>query len=143
MTDKNKATPKGSQTQQAKANFNHSNPTLANTRPPTQIERVLLALLHYGSLTCQEAERPPIKARHLNSVISELANSHNLTIERIKEKAKGYHGEPCYLKRYSIPPNDQAKARQMVDQWRAKRGAIPITWHSLRASPLGKYLTTS
>ncbi|MCC5853897.1 MAG: hypothetical protein JJU30_13745 [Alkalimonas sp.] len=143
MSDKNKATSKGSQTKQIHSNCNHNSPVLANTKPPTQIERVLLALLHHGSLTCQEAEKPPIRARHLNSVISELANSHRLEIDREQEKAKGYQGESCYLKRYSIPQHQQAKARQLVDHWRLKRSAPPIAWLKLRAAPLERHLTTA
>jgi len=43
------------------------------TKPATQIERVVLATIIVGSLNSQEAEQRPIRARHLNSVVSDLA----------------------------------------------------------------------
>ena len=115
----------------------------ATAKPATQLERVLLGLLFSGSMTCQEAEKPPVKARHLNSVISDLAHSYNLEIRREREKAPGYLGEACHLIRYSIYQDQQAKARQIIDQWRVKRNAQPIAWITLRTVPLAKHLRTA
>lgn len=144
MTDKNKATPPGSQSTNSKhPDCNHNSHTAATNKPATQLERVLLALLYEQSLNCQEAEKFPVKARHLNSVISELAHYHGLEIHREREKAPGYHGESCYLIRYSVYPHQQAKARQLIDQWRAKRNAPQIAWLSLRATSLEKLLRTA
>lgn len=144
MTDKNKAALPGSQSTNIKqADCNHNPHTGATTKPATQLERVLLALLYLGSLNCQEAEKFPVKARHLNSVISELAHCHGLEIHREREKALGYHGESCYLIRYSVYPHQQAKARQLIDQWRAKRNTPQIAWLSLRATSLEKLLRTA
>ena len=144
MTDKNKAAQQGSQITNIKqADCNHNPHTGATTKPATQLERVLLALLYEQSLNCQEAEKPPVKARHLNSVISELAHYHGLEIHREREKAPGYHGESCYLIRYSVYPHQQAKAQQLIDQWRAKRNAPQITWPNLRATSLEKLIRTA
>ncbi|MDP5131375.1 MAG: hypothetical protein NWQ54_10865 [Paraglaciecola sp.] len=144
MLDKNKATPPGSQiNKKTQSNCNHISHTGSTIKPATQLERVLLALLYNESLNCQEAEKYPIKARHLNSVISELAHYHGLEINRQREKAPGYHGEICYLIRYSVYPHQQAKARQLIDQWRAKRNAAQIAWLNLKAASLDKHLRTA
>lgn len=144
MTDKNKATQQGGQSEHIKhSNSNHNSTTGATIKPATQLERVLLALLYHGSLNCQEAEQLPVKARHLNSVISELAHSHRLDIHRNREKAPGYLGETCHLIRYSVDQHQQAKARHLVDQWRLKRQAVPIAWIALRSVSLEQHLKTA
>lgn len=144
MTNKNKATPQGSQsTYNTQTDCNQNQPKDTTTKPATQLERVMLALLYCGSLTCQEAEQAPIKARHLNSVISDLTHSYNLEIQREREKAPGYLGETCHLIRYSVYQHQQAKARQIIDQWRARRNAKPIDWVTLRSISLEKLLRTT
>lgn len=143
MTDKNKATECGGQNNKHlhfKLNHNKTNGTTA--KPATQLERVLLALLYHKSLNCQEAEKTPVNARHLNSVISELANCHLLNIQREREKVNGYCGKPCYLIRYSVCSEEQLKAQQLVEQWRTKRDAPQIAWHKLREIPLSNLLRT-
>lgn len=143
MLEKNKAAQQGSQINDKSQNeLNHNNNQAATTKAPTQLERVLLGLLYETSLNCQEAEKLPIKARHLNSVISELTHTHGLEIQREREKRKGYQGESCYLIRYSVYQHHHGKARDLVDQWRAKRKAQPIVWIKLRTAPLEKLLRT-
>jgi hypothetical protein len=144
MSDKNKAALPGSQTTITKHTDSiQNNPSTASGKPPTQLERVLLALLYHGSLNCQEAEQLPVKARHLNSVVSELTHSHGLNIHRQSEKTRGYLGESCRFVRYSVYPHQQTIARQLVDQWRAKRSAAPIAWKTLQSASLEKLLRTA
>ncbi len=144
MTDKNKATQTSGQSLKiTHADSNHNRHSVATTKPAPQIERVLLALLYNGSLNCQEAEKFPIKARHLNSVISELANYHGLEIDRVREVATGYQGEHCNLIRYRVYHHQQAKAWQLIEQWRLKRRASPIAWPTLRTVSLEQLLRTT
>lgn len=142
MLEKNKATQQGGQIKIKAQQLNHISNQAATPKPPKQIERVLFGLLYRTSLNCQEAEKLPIKARHLNSVISELAHTHGLEIHREREKVNGYQGESCYLIRYSIYQHHHSKARELIDQWRAKRSAKPIAWLKLRATPLESHLRT-
>ncbi|MCC5451688.1 hypothetical protein LMJ53_08110 [Rheinheimera sp. UJ51] len=139
MLEKNKATQQGGQIKIKAEQLNHNNNQAAT---PKQIERVLFGLLYKTSLNCQEAEKLPIKARHLNSVISELTHTHGLEINREREKVKGYQGESCYLMRYSVCSHHHSKARELIDQWRAKRNAKPIAWLKLRVIPLESHLRT-
>lgn len=106
------------------------------TKPATQIERVVLATIIVGSLNSQEAEQRPIRARHLNSVVSDLAHIHGLEFERVREKHRGYMGEPCYLIRYSIVESSKPKAKTLVDLWRSKRNAQPIDWGNVTKTQL-------
>jgi len=143
MTNKNKATEDGSQiNKNLPIKLNHNKTAATTTKPATQQERVLLALLHQQSLNCQEAEKAPVNARHLNSVISELSNCHLLNIQREREKVNGYCGKPCYLIRYSVCSGEQLKAQQLIEQWRTKRNAPQITWQKLREIPLSNLLRT-
>jgi hypothetical protein len=142
MSKKNKATQQGGQITKNTQQLNHNSTQAATPKPPKQIERVLFGLLYETSLNCQEAEKLPIKARHLNSVISELAHTHGLEINREREKVNGYQGECCYLIRYSIYQHHHCKARDLIDQWRAKRNAQPIAWPKLRTISLEKHLRT-
>lgn len=142
MSKKNKATQQGGQITKNTQQLNHNSTKAATPKPPKQIERVLFGLLYETSLNCQEAEKLPIKARHLNSVISDLTHLHGLEIHREREKVSGYQGESCYLIRYSICQHHHGKARELVDQWRAKRQAQPIAWLKLRTISLEKHLRT-
>lgn len=144
MTHKNKATQQGSpSSNKTQSELNHSPAFSTRTKPATQKERVLLALLYEKSLNSQEAEKHPIKARHLNSVVSELKHRDNLDIQRDRDIATGYNGEICYLIRYSVYWDSQAEAKQLVDLWRAKRRAPPIDWVRLRSTPLEKLIRSS
>lgn len=141
MILKNKATQSSSQSiNNTQVHCSHHRPISASVRPATQIERVLLALLYQGSLNCQEAEKMPIKARHLNSVISELANYHGLEIDREREVATGYQGEVCHLIRYKLHPHQIEKAQLLVDRWRIKRHAQSINWPALTSIALERLL---
>lgn len=137
MNHKNKAANIDSQINgNFQTSLKHKTKDRSTFKPATQKERVLLALLHQNSLNCQEAEKHPVRARHLNSVISELTHYDLVQIHREREKSKGYLGEPCYLIRYSICVNQLAQAQQLVDQWRKKRNATQIEWQRFRAIPL-------
>lgn len=144
MSDKNQAARQGSpiDTKYNGSEFTQISARTATTKPASQIERVLLALLYNGSINCQEAERQPIKARHLNSVISELANRHQLEVARQREQVKGYQGATCHLTRYSLPTAQTDRAQAMVNQLRARRKAPPVNWERLNSHSLPDYLHT-
>jgi len=108
-------------------------------KPASQQERVLTALLYFGSLNAQEAERGPVYARHLNSVISSLTNRYNLEITRQPEKTKGYASFDCYLNRYCLADGELDKAQRIVDLWRVRRGVAPITWRNFPSLILEDY----
>lgn len=111
------------------------------TRPPFQVERVATALLWLGSLTCQEAEKAPINARHLNSVMAELRHHHGISWTATPEKAQGYRGEPAHLVRYELTEVGQQQARQQVENWRTRRGAGPIDWDLFHGASLAYWLS--
>ncbi|MBZ9612566.1 hypothetical protein [Rheinheimera maricola] len=145
MTDTKKAAPAGSpiDTAYCGQEFTKIISRTATTKPASQIERVLLALLYNGSLNCQEAEHPPVNARHLNSVISELSNRHDLEVDREREQVKGYCGVNCYLTRYRLPFDQLISAKAMVNQLRARRKAAPVNWEKLCSTPLEKLLKSA
>lgn len=145
MSEKNQAARQGSpiDTKYNGSEFTQIGARTATTKPASQIERVLLALLYNGSINCQEAEHQPIKARHLNSVISELANRHQLEVGRQREQVKGYQGTACHLTRYSLPTAQTDRAQAMVNQLRARRNAPPINWRQLTSHTLNQYLQSA
>ena len=134
-----KAAPKGDLIDKVK------NTPAANTeqpmRPATQQEHVLLAMVYTGSITAQEAERSPIYARHLNSVVSEFANKMGLIMLRTPERVRGYAKQVCILNRYELAVDDINKAKLLINHWRAKRGAEPINWPRLTFTPLASYFS--
>jgi hypothetical protein len=135
--DIKKAAPKGD----LKNKIKHM-PAANDWQPPKpayQQERVLLAMVYSGSITAQEAEKPPIYARHLNSVISELSNRMTLTVLRKPEKVRGYAKQICTLNRYQLADDQLDKAKWLIDHWRARRGASPIYWSELTRLPLASY----
>ncbi|MFV0508308.1 MAG: hypothetical protein ACK5M8_03540 [Shewanella algae] len=108
-------------------------------KPAYQQERVLLGMMYFGSITAQEAEKSPIYARHLNTVVSELSNRMMLTVLRRPEKVRGYAKQVCTLNRYSLADDQLEKARLLINNWRLKRGAEPIYWPQLTQFPLTGY----
>ena len=144
MTDKNKATScSPNDSKQNSTDITRITAEAATGRAASQNERVLVAMIHLGSLNCQEAEKHPIKARHLNSVISELANRHQLQISRKREQVIGYCGELFNLTRYSLASDQTVMAFTLVNRWRTKRKAQPVTRDSLKTEPLTVLLTDS
>ena len=108
------------------------------TRRPivSQVERVTVALLWLGSLTCQEAEQYKIRARHLNSVMSELRHNKGISWIATPETVPGFQGEPTRLVRYQLTEQGKEQARQQVEGWRQKRGTTPMDWQQFAAMPL-------
>ncbi|MFC4655726.1 hypothetical protein ACFO3I_11975 [Rheinheimera marina] len=141
MTDKNKAANGSPINQNEKhQQFTHISPETAKALLPTQNERVLLALLSLGQLTCQQAEKPPINARHLNSVISELANRHHLNVVREKTDATGYGGVSCQLTSYSLPQAELEPGLRLLNNWRTKRKAAPLQLSDIEHEPISSLL---
>lgn len=99
----------------------------------------MIAMLYHGSINAQEAERRPIHARHLNSVVSTFANDYRLQINRTPERVFGYARSPLMLHRYQLLESEREQAQQLVDSWRKRRGAAAIHWPMLRTNPLESY----
>lgn len=108
-------------------------------RPASQQERVLTAIIYYGSLNAQEAERSPIFARHLNSVISSFANKYGLQFSRTAESVMGYARNKTLLNRYALNHADVEKAQRLVDKWRKRRGGPRLDWSRMNRFPLTAY----
>lgn len=109
------------------------------TRRPivSQVERVTVALLWLGSLTCQEVDRYEfIKARHLNSKMSELRHSKGVSWFATPETVPGFQGVPTRLVRYQLTEQGKEQARKLVEYWRQKRGAPPMDWQQFATMPL-------
>lgn len=99
---------------------------LSKRKPAFKIERALVAMLYYGSINQQQAEAPALRVRHLNSEVSALANEYNLPVSRQRRPATGYAGEPLTLTSYWVAEPYLAKAKELVNGWRIKRGAQPL-----------------
>ncbi len=100
-----------------------------NIKPPTKLERVLIALLTNGSLNRLEAEKAPIFDHALNTTMScELGRRLGLTFSSTPEKCIGYSGQSVIYNRYRLLPGSISPAQKVVNELRCKRGAIPINW---------------
>ncbi|MCE5362515.1 hypothetical protein [Pseudomonas anguilliseptica] len=97
----------------AEASHSPGNFSSTNTKAPSKISRVLAHLLRQGPLNRFEAER--IGDHCLNSTISDLANDHGLTFERIPEKVPNHWGHPCDVIRYSLPSSERRRAQRVLD----------------------------
>ncbi|WP_010322920.1 hypothetical protein [Marinobacterium stanieri] len=98
-------------------------------KPPTKLERVLIALLTRGSLNRLEAEKPPVFDHALNSTMScELGRRLNLTFSSTPEKCIGYSGQSVHYNRYRLLPGSIEPAQKAVNELRLKRGASPVVW---------------
>jgi hypothetical protein len=100
-----------------------------NIKPPTKLERVLIALLTHGSLNRLEAEKAPIFDHALNSTMScEVGRRLGLTFSSTPEKCTGYAGQSVHYNRYRLLPGSIGPAQKVVNELRCKRGATPINW---------------
>ncbi|QSX28583.1 hypothetical protein JYB88_09735 [Shewanella cyperi] len=128
-------------------NIKNGSHAAANHQPalslPTQMERVLTAMLYDSGLNAQLAEKPPIFARHLCSVIGALSHRHHLLINRLSELVRGYANQPVFLNRYWVDESNVLKAQQLIDQWRQRRKAPPIDWPNFKNKPLEHYFKKS
>lgn len=98
-------------------------------KPPTKLERVLIALLTRGSLNRLEAEKSPVFDHALNSTMScELGRRLDLTFSSTPEDCTGYSGQPARYHRYRLLPGSIEAAQGAVNDLRLKRGAPPVVW---------------
>lgn len=98
-------------------------------KPAFKIERTLVAMLYHGSINQQQAEAPELRVRHLNTEVSALVNEYNLPVSRQRRPATGYAGEPLTLTSYWVAEPYRGKAKELVNGWRIKRGAVPLPDH--------------
>ncbi|WP_213879211.1 hypothetical protein [Pseudomonas sp. dw_358] len=81
-------------------------------KAPSKIARVLQHMLYDGSLIRFEAER--LGDHCLHSTISSLANSYGLKFQRQLERVPNHWGEPCTVTRYTLPPSEHRRARNVL-----------------------------
>lgn len=98
-------------------------------KPPFKLERVLIYLVEHGSINRLEAEKAPVFDHALNSTMSnEIKQRLGLEFTSIPEKTTGYNGLGAVFNRYAFTEASTAKAKQLINGYRAKRGASPIQW---------------
>ncbi|WP_370278583.1 hypothetical protein [Pontibacterium sp.] len=98
-------------------------------KPAYKIERVLLYMVQHGSINRLEAEKPPVYDHALNSTMSnEVKLRLGLEFTSTPEKAIGYGGLPAIYHRYKLTPASKQKAKQVINDYRLKRGAELISW---------------
>ncbi|UVJ44296.1 hypothetical protein NVV94_01385 [Pseudomonas sp. LS1212] len=83
----------------------------SSTEGMSKIARILACLLTGTSINRFEAEG--LGDHCLNSTISELENRHGLIIDRHFERVPNRWGDPCQVKRYSLPSSESDKARKV------------------------------
>lgn len=84
----------------------------SNTEAPTKIVRILGVLRSGISMNRFEAER--IGDHCLPSTISDLGNFHGLIINRHFELVPNHWGDPCQVKRYTLPSSEYDKADKVL-----------------------------
>ncbi|MNN05320.1 hypothetical protein D3C81_1180760 [compost metagenome] len=85
----------------------------SNTAPLSKIARILAHLLTGASLNRFEAEG--LGDHCLNTTISVLGkNRHGLIIERHYERVPNGWGDPCLVKRYSLPFSERENAHKVL-----------------------------
>ncbi len=102
------------------------------TKSPLKIERVLMFLVINGSINRLEAEKAPAFDHTLSSTMSnEVGARLGLEFSSIPEKTKGYHGLGAIFHRYTLTAESTAKAKILINQYRARRGASLIQWEGV------------
>ena len=98
-------------------------------KPPFKLERVLTYLVDHGSINRLEAEKAPVFDHALNSTMSnEIKLRLGLEFSSIPEKTTGYDGLGAIFNRYTFTLESNAKAKELINGYRIKRGASPIPW---------------
>ena len=101
-------------------------------KPPFKLERVLTCLVRQGSMNRLEAEKAPVFDHTLNSTMStEIKQRLGLVFTSIPEKTVGYNGLGAIFNRYTLTAQSAIKAKFLINEYRAKRGASPIQWEGV------------
>lgn len=96
-------------------------PTAGKVRAPAKIERVLAALLE-APRTSRELQEFPVCDHVAHSTAHDLRRREiSIVAERVE--IRGYQGEPCWVARYSIPPEGRAFAVEQLELMRRRRRA--------------------
>jgi len=102
---------------------------LNTIKPAFKLERVLTYLVEHGSINRLEAEKAPVFDHALNSTMSnEIKLRLGLEFSSIPEKTIGYNGLGAIFNRYTLTEESTIKAKKLINEYRAKRGASPIQW---------------
>jgi hypothetical protein len=102
---------------------------LNTIKPAFKLERVLTYLVENGSINRLEAEKKPVFDHALNSTMSnEFKLRLGLKFTSIPEKTTGYDGLGAIFNRYTFTAESTIKAKQLINEYRAKRGASLIQW---------------
>jgi hypothetical protein len=98
-------------------------------KPPFKLERVLTYLVEHGSINRLEAEKAPVFDHALNSTMSnEIKLRLGLEFSSIPEKTIGYNGLGAIFNRYTLTEESTIKAKQLINDYRLKRGVALIQW---------------
>lgn len=98
-------------------------------KPAFKIERVLLYMINHGSINRLEAEKAPVYDHALNTTMSnEVKQRLGLEFSSTPERAVGYGGIPAIYNRYRLTSASERIAKQLINEYRVKRGAVPISW---------------
>jgi len=102
---------------------------LDTIKPALKLERVLIYIVEHGSINRLEAEKAPVFDHALNTTMSnEFKQRLGLEFTSIPEKTIGYNGLGAIFNRYTFTEDSTAKAKQLINEYRAKRGASLIQW---------------
>ena len=94
-----------------------------------KIERVLMFTVINGSINRLEAEKAPVFDDTISSTMSnEIKLRLGLCFTSILEKTTGYNGLGAIFNRYTLTAESTIKAKQIINEYRAKRGASLIQW---------------
>ena len=98
-------------------------------RPQLKIERVLIAVVANGSINRLEAEKAPVFDHTISSTMSnEIKKRLGLCFTSIPEKTTGFNGLGAIFNRYTLTTESTIKAKQIINEYRVKRGASLIQW---------------
>jgi hypothetical protein len=90
----------------------HGQIITSTSKAPSKIARILEHLLNSGPLHRFEAEH--IGDHCLPSTISSLSNGYGLIFKRTPERVPNRWGSPCDATRYSLPPSERRRAREVL-----------------------------
>ena len=94
-----------------------------------KIERVLMFAVINGSINRLEAEKAPVFDHTISSTMSnEIKLRLGLCFTSIPEKTTGYNGLGAIFNRYTLTTESTVKAKLIINEYRAKRGASLIHW---------------
>ena len=96
------------------------------TKGPTKIEECLILLLTRHETNTYDANRA-YGDTCLHSETSSIQNNHGILVNRVKKKVPESRSSGA-VAHYFLIGDNRIKAMRLVDRFRAKRNAEPISW---------------